>query len=417
MSDVPASDPPPRLDAAWLHAPESRRVLAALTADGAPARFVGGCVRDALIEPGRDAADLDLCTPLPPERVTEHLAAAGIRVIPTGLKHGTVTALVGDHSYEITTLRRDVACDGRHADVAFTDDFVEDAARRDFTINAMSCDGDGRVYDPFGGWPDLEAGRVRFVGDPVRRIREDYLRILRYFRFFARFGGEKPDEAALQACAAEAAGIERLSGERIAAELSRLLMAPGAPRSLDLMAETGVLAHVLPVPVDTARLRRLIEVAPESDWILRLAACVRGRVKDPERMKALVGRLRLSNRDTERLSALWRAPLPDPRADQREHRRLIWRLGFPMVADLLRFAAAERGTDPAKLAERLAALAAWPVPELPIDGDDVLARGVPAGPKVGRLLTAVRHWWEHRDFAPDRAACLAKLDELTRETR
>jgi poly(A) polymerase len=241
-----ASGDVPLATAPWLAAPESRRVLAALAADGRPARFVGGCVRDALLDPARDVADLDLATPERPERVMALCRAAGLKVIPTGLKHGTVTVHDGARTYEVTTLRRDVATDGRHAVVEFTDDFAADAARRDFTINAMSCDAEGRLFDPFNGREDLAAGRVRFVGDARARIVEDYLRILRYFRFYARFGRAPVDAEALGACAALAGGIGRLSGERVRQELLKLLVAPGAVASLGLMREAGVLGHVLP---------------------------------------------------------------------------------------------------------------------------------------------------------------------------
>jgi len=184
----------------WMTAPETRAVVAALTADGTEVRFVGGCVRDALL--GRPVKDVDIATPDRPQRVMELLARAGIRAIPTGIEHGTVTAVVGRTPFEITTLRRDVETYGRRAKVAFTDDWTADAARRDFTINALSCTPDGRLYDPFGGLADLRAGRVRFVGDPEARIREDVLRLLRFFRFYAHYGAAPPDPAALAACRA-----------------------------------------------------------------------------------------------------------------------------------------------------------------------------------------------------------------------
>ena len=213
-------------------APASRRVLAALGPDGRPARFVGGCVRDGLLGRPVPGGELDLATPEPPEQVMRLLEAAGLQAIPTGLAHGTVTTVVGGRRFEITTLRRDVATDGRHAEVAFTDDFGADAARRDFTINAMSCDAEGRLYDYFDGRADLAAGRVRFVGDAAQRIGEDYLRILRFFRFFAHYGRPPADAEALRACAAAAPGIDACRASAIQAEMLKLLAAadplPGA---------------------------------------------------------------------------------------------------------------------------------------------------------------------------------------------
>ncbi|MGI9502461.1 MAG: CCA tRNA nucleotidyltransferase, partial [Geminicoccaceae bacterium] len=202
----------PLADAPWLKANENRRLMDVLTAGNVPARFVGGCVRDALLGQIDPNVDLDVTTPLLPDQVIERLEAAGIKVIPTGLAHGTVTAVVDKRAFEITTLRKDIACDGRHAEVAFTDHFEEDAARRDFTINALSVDRDGRLFDYFGGQVDLQAGRIRFVGQAKTRVREDYLRILRFFRFFAHYGQPPVDRNALDACREGADGLIHISG-------------------------------------------------------------------------------------------------------------------------------------------------------------------------------------------------------------
>lgn len=405
-------DERPLAGARWLAAPEVRAVLDALEAGGKPARFVGGCVRDSLLDPSFEPSDIDLATPEPPERVIELLDRAGIRAIPTGIEHGTVTAVTDRRQFEITTLRKDVETFGRHARVAFTDDFVADAARRDFTINAMSADRDGRVYDPFGGRADLRAGRVRFVGEARQRIREDYLRILRFFRFFARFGRPPADPAALAACAAEAAGLKRLSAERIRQELLRLLEAPNVVTSLRLMQQTGVLAHILPWPADIERLQRLIERAPEADAILRLAALVRAKGRDASEVDTFARALRLSNRERERLVWLATAELPDPEAPEARHREAVYRLGAATYADLLRLAAAERGTEPERLKALLAAIAALDVPVFPLKGADVVARGVPPGPEVGELLRAVEAWWIGQGMQPSREDCLAVLDRL-----
>ncbi|MFP5513038.1 MAG: CCA tRNA nucleotidyltransferase, partial [Alphaproteobacteria bacterium] len=242
----------------WMTAPESRAVFAALDAGGADARFVGGCVRDAWL--GRPVKDIDVATHAPPERVMELLEAAGIRVIPTGIDHGTVTALCGGKPYEITTLRRDVETDGRHARVEFTDDWMEDAARRDLTMNALSCTPDGAMFDPFGGLADLAAGRVRFVGEARRRIEEDVLRLLRFFRFHAHYGRGDPDAEALAACRELAPRLPTLSGERVRGELFRLLTAPCAAAVWRLMMGQGIMVHLLPEAMDADRLDRLIAV-------------------------------------------------------------------------------------------------------------------------------------------------------------
>jgi poly(A) polymerase len=403
----------PRLAGArWLTSPESRRMFAALTAGGRPARFVGGCVRDTLLDPTTDPHDLDIATAEPPQRVIELLRAAAIRVIPTGIEHGTVTALCGAHAYEVTTLRRDVSTDGRRATVAFTEDFVEDAARRDFTINALSCDGAGRLFDPFGGLADLEAGRIRFVGDPQKRIREDHLRILRWFRFFARFGREPPDAAALAACATEAPSIARLSGERIQHELFRLLAEPGAVRAVELMAAHGILARTLPVPLAVPPLAALRRAGAGGDPILALGAMLRGAGADPDAARRVADRLRLSRADALRLRRLVAAPRPAAPLELAGLRRLADEVGVADAVDRLAIAAAEADLDAPARAALERALREAPPPAFPLSGDDLLAAGVAPGPGIGRLLGAVRAWWRERDFRPDRAACLARLAEL-----
>ncbi|MDW8340757.1 MAG: CCA tRNA nucleotidyltransferase [Geminicoccaceae bacterium] len=410
-AEAGASDARPLARARWLDAPESRELLDALEAEGKQARFVGGCVRDTLLDPDLDPEDLDLATQERPERLLQRLPLLGFHVVATGLKHGTVTVIRGRRRYEITTLRRDVACFGRHAEVEFSDDFQEDAARRDFTINAMSCDRTGRLYDYFGGREDLFAGRIRFVGEPEQRIREDFLRILRFFRFYARFGRAPAEPAALSACRKLAFGLDRLSGERIRGELERLLQAPGAVAALRLMVESEVGARIFPVAPDLERLERLRALAPAADWLLCTAALLRGRLDEAGALR-FAARLRLSNRERDRLSALLTAELPDPRAPRGVHERLAYRLGLALWADLLRLAAVERGTDPALLETRLRELAGFVPPRFPLGGRDLLARGIPTGPRVGRLLEAVRRWWEDEGFRPDRAACLARLDAL-----
>jgi poly(A) polymerase len=407
-------DPRPLAGQAWLSAKASRTVLAALEADGRPARFVGGCVRDGLLGLPDDAdREIDLATPELPEQVIRLLEAASLPAIETGRAHGTVTTRTDGRRFEITTLRRDIACDGRHAEVAFTDDFRVDAGRRDFTINAMSCDAKGRLYDYFEGRADLAAGRVRFVGEAAARIAEDYLRILRYFRFFAWYGRPPADAEALAACGAAAAELLRLSGERIQAEMLRLIAAPGPLPALELMAKTGVLGQAIPGPVALERLGRLTHIAPESGPLVRLAALLRPPPAAPAAAGQVAERWRLSSRDAEALIAMTADGLPDLGASPAARRRDLHRLGNERYADLARMAAADHAGDPGPaLAEALAAAAAWQPRTPPVTGHDIMALGVAAGPKVGALLAALEAWWALHDFAPDQAACLAEARRL-----
>jgi poly(A) polymerase/tRNA nucleotidyltransferase (CCA-adding enzyme) len=390
MSDVPALRimPPD-----FLAEPALAAVMAALP----EARVVGGAVRDALA--GREVTEIDLATPLRPEQVIEALRAAGIHAVPTGLEHGTVTAVADGHGFEITTLRRDVATDGRHAVVAFTDDWRADAARRDFTINAMSLTPTGEVFDYFGGVADLRAGIVRFVGDPATRIAEDYLRILRYFRFYARYAVGAADPVALAAIRAGTPGLARLSVERIWSELARMLSAPDPRAAVTLMEEQGVLGVVLPEGADPARLARLVEAGASADPLLRLAALLMG---DPEEFAE---RLRLSNAERGRLTALRAGPVPQPGDDDAALRRLLADNTHALLIDRAWLAG---GSAPEWVVVR-GRLAALPRPLFPLEGRHVLALGEPEGPRVGALLRAVRQWWLDGGCVADEAACRAEL--------
>lgn len=385
----------------------TRRVIAALTEGGVAARFVGGAVRDALL--GRPVIDIDIATPAPPDTVTALLKKAGIKVVPTGIEHGTVTAVVPPRHFEITTLRRDVEPLGRHARVAFTEDWAEDARRRDFTMNALFLDPDGTIHDPVHGLPDLRAGLVRFVGDPATRIREDVLRLLRFYRFHAHYGRGAPDQAARQACRALAGLLPTLSAERVAAELLKLLAAPDPVPVLALMAEDGVLAVVLPDARRRDRLAALVALEPEIDPLRRLAALLD---VDGAGARAVAERLRLATAQRDRLIALAAPPWPvDLAGDTRVQRRAFYHLGAALYRDLVLLRAAE---SPALAPARtlLAQAAAWPRLVFPLKGRDVTALGVPAGPEVGKLLADVEAWWEDGDFQASRAKCLAYLKVL-----
>ena len=405
----------------WMTAPATRAVIEALGAEGAVVRFVGGVVRDALL--GRAVGDIDLATPDPPETVTRLLDAAGIRAVPTGIEHGTVTAVADHRAIEVTTLRSDVETDGRHATVAFTADWEADAARRDFTMNALYCDPDGTLYDPQGGRADLEAGRVRFIGDGAARIDEDALRILRYFRFYAHYGTPPPDAAALAACRAKAAAVRGLSGERLGAEMLKLLGAPSPAAAIGLMIEAGVMRQTLPQITSAEALDELCAAEasaaePAADPLRRLALLLRrggGDGLDAAR------RLRLSNDRRDRLAALVEPPVEVIAGlNRRAQRRALYRAGAARFADLVTLAWAEAAFDEkrgvaaiaAPYRAMLATAQAWDAPSLPVRGADVTALGVEPGPEVGRLLAAVEDWWIAGDFQATRKELLQKLEEL-----
>lgn len=378
---------------AFLADPALRAVLAALPR----ARLVGGCVRDALL--GRAVADIDLATPDPPEAVMAALAAARLKAVPTGLAHGTVTAVADHRGFEVTTLRRDVATDGRHATVAFTDDWQADAARRDFTINAMSMTADGAVFDYFGGLDDLASGRVRFVGAAAARIAEDYLRVLRFFRFHARYGSGAPDGEALAAIRDAVPGLARLSVERVWWELKRILAGPDPAGTMALMRACGVLGALLPEAGDEAPLAALVAAlvaaGAHSDPVLRLAALIDGDGA------AVASRLKLSGAEAARLVALRAARSPPDDADDDALRRAL----ADTPRDVLVGAAWLAGSGDA-LRSRLAAM---PVPVFPLAGRDLAAGGMPAGPAMGEMLRALRDWWLHGGCRGGAAACRAEL--------
>ena len=400
--------------APWLRASATLAVTAALEAEGGAgvARYVGGCVRDTLLalSSALDPAaapplDVDIATSLPPPRVVAALERAGLKAIPTGITHGTVTAVSQGRPYEITTLRRDVETDGRHARVAFTGDWAEDAARRDFRLNALYAEPDGRLHDPTGGGvADALAGRIVFVGAAGARIAEDYLRILRFFRFQAWYGKGEPDAAGLAACAALADGLAGLSAERVSKELLKLLAAPDPLPALLAMSVSGVLAH-LPLQADVGGLTRLraLEQALglEPDAILRLAALSRGDAA------LLAEQLRLSNTQRNRLLAAM-GPLEDAAAmTPRLARRRVYELGAQAFRDRLLLQLTTEGADAGR---RLLALAeAWRPPSFPLGGEAIKAAGVAQGPEIGRVRREVEAWWVAQDFPQDPEALHAAL--------
>ncbi|MBU6448027.1 MAG: CCA tRNA nucleotidyltransferase [Rhodospirillales bacterium] len=360
------------------------------------ARMVGGAVRDMLA--GRAVADVDFASPLKPEEVMARAKAMGLKAVPTGVEHGTVTLVAAGRGFEVTSLRRDVETDGRHAVVAFTDDWREDAARRDFTINAMSCTQGGEVFDYFGGQADLAAGIVRFVGAPGARIAEDYLRILRFFRFFARYGQGGPDAGAVVAVAAGREGLRQLSVERVWAELKKILVAPAPLASVELMRQTGVLEMVLP-GAKPERLAALLRRGAPGDALLRVAA-----LTDED----FAGRLRLSGAEAEMLVG-WRKPfalrLEDDDAALR--RALADEAREVLMGQSWLWGGGGAGW--ARLRDRLAGMER---PVFPLQGRDLLALGVEPGPRIGEILAAARRWWMEGGCVADRAACLGVVRAL-----
>lgn len=394
----------------WFDAPGVRAVMGALEREGGPdcARFVGGCVRNAVM--GLSAADIDIAVTLEPERSMAALQADGIRVEPTGVAHGTVTAIWKGRPFEITTLRRDVETDGRRAVVAYTQDWSEDAARRDFRLNALYADRQGRIHDPTGhGVDDARSGRIVFVGEPEARIREDYLRILRFFRFYAWYGRGAPDARALSACALLSRGMASLSAERIGAETLKLLAAPDPTGAVRLMAGSGVLAEILGEGAASAgRLEHFAALVPlERDPLVRLAALVGGRDAEAERVRAAAfeaaGRLRLSNAQRDRLAAALvtgESPLDRGPAALRA---MFYREGPEATVDRAALAAAALAAacapPAAEALERIRTAAReWVRPSLPVGGDAARQAGARDGPAIGAALRALEAWWIDHDF-------------------
>nr|WP_183255559.1 CCA tRNA nucleotidyltransferase [Brevundimonas basaltis] len=381
--------------------------MAALEAAGGIgcARFVGGCVRNALI--GQPVADIDIATTLTPQETDRAIRAAGLKSVPTGIAHGTVTAVAERTPFEITTLRRDVSTDGRSATVAFTDDWAEDAARRDFRLNALYADAEGLVFDPTGeGVADALAGRIVFVGEPRTRIREDFLRILRFFRFHAWYGRGEPDAAALAACRSLAAGMTRLSAERVSSELMKLLSAPDPRTAVRAMAGAGVLEQILPEAELTPLFGAVVEQG--GDAIARLMMLL-----PPEEavVRDATTRLRFPNAARDRLAfAALALPAVRLSMSDRQAREALYRHGARAVADAVwrRWAAAPDKGDHAR---RLLALAdGWRRPPLPVGGRDIARLGVEPGPETGRLLKAFEEAWIADDFpAAGHAERLAAL--------
>jgi poly(A) polymerase len=413
----------PIVTADWLTSNETRAVLSALKDAGFDARVVGGAVRNTLLN--RPVLDIDIATTAQPEQTIEAAKSAGLHAIPTGLQHGTVTLASGAHMFEVTTLRRDVETDGRHAQVEFTDDWAADAHRRDFTINALYCDADGGVHDFVGGLADLDPPQIRFIGDARERIREDYLRILRFFRFSAAYTSGALDPIGLAACIAERSGLGRISAERIRSELLKLLVAQHAVPVLTVMAEHGLAAQCIGLPSGAAYDRNLLilarVVALEAalnrtpDPLLRLAALLAGHVVgDGDAVQTalhVATTLRLSNDERRQLVALRRRDLNEPLPTAQCARRALQAEGIDLFRArvVMQWAAHGAPIDAPEWRDLYVLPDRWTAPHFPLTGADLLTAGVTPGPTFGRLLHDIEAWWIAQDFIPDRNALLKEL--------
>ncbi len=397
--------------AAWLKAAETQKLIAALdSARAGGSRFVGGCVRNTLI--GREVDDIDVATQLTPPEVIAVATKAGFAAHPTGIEHGTITVVVNHKPFEVTTLRRDVSTDGRRATVAFTESWEEDAERRDFRMNALYADASGQIHDPTGGGlDDARAGRVIFIGDAHTRIKEDYLRILRFFRFNAWYARTPIDPHGLQACADLVAGLDSLSVERIWKETKKLLGAADPRAAWEGMSVIEVRARALPELNNHPRVRAMM--ALEADLMLPLDAMTRvaAALEDQESAKALSRRLKLSNEERDRLvAALGDDVKLTSFMSMREMRRAIYKLGNAAFRDRIMLAWAAAGNDKAQAWRALTAHAQmWTPPRMPLTGDEVMAAGVPAGPKVGVIMREVEDWWIDADFPDDKLSIIERL--------
>jgi poly(A) polymerase len=397
---------PRRLDAEWLRDGALGDLLAALDRDGEEARVVGGAVRNALL--GEAIGDIDIATTALPQEVARRAQAAGFKPVPTGIEHGTITVVVGGRPFEVTTLREDIETYGRHAKVAFGRSWQHDAQRRDFTMNALFLSRDGTLHDHVGGLADLKARRVRFIGAPAQRIAEDYLRILRFFRFHAAYGEGEPDPAGLAACITARAGLASLSRERVRMEMLKLIAARGAVAALAVMSDAGLLDAVLGGVPLIASLRNMVALeaalALPTDPVRRLGALAVSVVEDAERLRE---RLRLTNAESERLASMgdtwWRvvAGLGEQAA-----RALLYRLGPENYLDRVLIAwsrAPEGAADPHWHA--LATLSArWSAPVFPLKAADFMARGIEKGPRLGAAMRAAEEAWIEAGFPMERAA-------------
>ena len=402
----------------WLYDAKLSRIFDAIAAVGGEARVVGGAVRDALLN--GTVGDIDLAVNLPPDPCNAALNLAGIKTVPTGIAHGTLTAVIDHQGFEITSLRRDIATDGRHATVEFGTDWQEDAGRRDFTFNALYADRNGQIYDYFDGRRDLAAGRVRFIGDAESRIREDVLRILRFFRFFAWYGQLPADPDALAACQNLATLIPQLSVERIWRELGKLLSASNPVAAWDLMQQSNIITHIIPTPINQHAIDKIIEVEKSHGLaplaLRRLAALL---PTDANAALQVAKHLKMSKREQELLQKLTAiAAKLNVSFDAQTLPELIYRNHPYLIENACTISAAFNKNVAQKLVDILRQCADWAHPVFPLNGQDVLAiPGIKPGLYVGELLHKTEDWWVQQNFTPDHRACLDHLHALVAEKK
>jgi len=402
--------------AAWLKRPETKAVFAALSRDGAETRAVGGAVRNALL--GLSVTEIDLATTALPQQVLELAAKAGLKAVPTGIDHGTITVIAGKTPFEVTTLRRDIETFGRHARIAYTTSWEEDAKRRDFTLNALYADEDGTLFDPLGGYADLVAGRVRFIGEAEDRIKEDYLRILRFFRLHAYYGRGEMDEAGLHASVKLRAGLAMLSAERVGGELKRLLVAPQAMSAVEALYDYGILTDLLRGVPRLLRFERLIAIEQANglspDASLRLAALA---IFVREDVPRLVAHLRLSNAEQAVLALAAQEGAGSPLPEEAAVKAALYRLGPDEYRHFILLAWTDSGAaldDPA-WRQALALPERWQAPTFPLGGHDLMALGASKGPDLGQVLKRLEQEWIETGFSLDRDQLLAKARTLIAE--
>lgn len=417
MSMITIADKAP-----WLKDKSLQKLLAVLSGEGEGARVVGGAVRNTLL--GQEVSDLDIATTCLPEETLRRAKEAGFKVVPTGIDHGTITVVAAGRPFEVTTLRADVATDGRHAEVAFGRDWRVDAERRDFTINALYVEADGTIVDLVGGLADIESRTLRFIGDAEQRIREDYLRILRFFRFFAWYGRGRPESEGLKACARLKDGLVRLSAERIWSELKKLLGAPDPSRALLWMRQAGVLTAVLPESekwgIDT--IHGLVKTEQDLGWavdpLLRLASMI---PPNTERVDELASRLKLSNSERERLEAWASTVPPPPEISETGFAKKLYRSDKQGMRDRLRLALVSARADAVNdnnammraghLSRLLEFLDSYDKPKFPLSGGDLIIAGLDKGPEIGKVQRAIEDEWIESGFTLKREELLAKIPD------
>ena len=413
-----------KIEADWLRDERLQAILSALASDGEEARVVGGAVRNHLF--GEPIGDVDIATTCLPEETVRRAEAAGMKTVPSGIEHGTVIIGAGHHGFETTTLREDVETDGRRAKVRFGRDWEADARRRDFTVNALYCEADGTIVDHVGGLDDIESRAIRFIGEPEERIREDYLRILRFFRFFAWYGTGRPDTHGLLACTRLKDGLAGLSAERIWTEMRRLLEAPDPSRAILWMRQAGVLTRVLPESekwgIDA--IRPLVDAEKAFKWqpqaLLRLAAIIPHM---PDRAAAVAERWKLSNAERDRLIDWAEAPDVKPDLSEAAFAKLLYRSKAHAVQDRVKLALASARAKADTNAEWLEAVAGyarltrfaenWKKPKFPLAGADMIAAGFSQGPQMGQALRDLEERWIESGFRLDRDTLLNEAKSLS----